>query len=203
MKRLLLPAAAILLASCQSGGPNGVLQSAANGSAANGTKTAAYAAKPGRGGVTGENPNAKTRMKNTRNALSGYCPNVVIRDGTNIYRVFPKNSEGDAPIRYQATIAKTGRDCAYEGDSLKMRVGVRGRIINGPDGATGSFPMPIRVAVVEGKRTVYSKLHKPKAAIAPGTSNALFDYVDEEVVIPAPKKTNVRVYVGFDEGPKT
>lgn len=199
MKRHLAPLAAILvLAGCQSGGPNGVL-----GSAANATKAeAAYTPKPGYKGVSGENPHAKTRMKNTRTALTGYCPNVVIRDGTNIYRVFPDNSEGDASIRYQATIAKTARECAYEGDNLRMRVGVRGRIINGPDGATGAFPMPIRVAVVEGKRTVYSKLHSPKGAIAPGTSNALFDYVDEEVVIPAPKKTNVRVYVGFDEGPK-
>lgn len=201
MKRILVPLATItLLAGCQSGGPDGVLQSAAKGAKAE----AAYGstASPGYKGVTGENPNAKTRLKNTRNALTGYCPNVRVREGTGIYRLFPKDSEGDASIRYQATIANAARECAYEGENLKMRVGIRGRIINGPGGETGSFTMPIRVAVVEGGRTVYSKLHKPKGAIAEGTSNALFDYVDEEVVIPAPKKTNVRVYVGFDEGPK-
>ena len=194
-------AATLLLAACQSGGPGGVLGSVAkNGS--DGTKAAAaYGPEGGYKGVRGENPHDKGRLRNTRTALTGYCPNVRIREGTNILRVYPRDAEGDGPIRYQATIAKTARECTYEGESLKMRVGVRGRIINGPDGATGAFPMPIRVAVVEGKRTIYSKLHTPNGAIAEGTSNAAFSYVDETVVIPAPRKANVRVYVGFDEGP--
>ena len=198
--------ATALLAGCQAGGSGGVLGSAAKEGASKGT--AAYGAdgrtQEGRRGTTGTNPHGQTRMKNTRNALSDYCPTVAIREGTGTYRIFKRGAEEDdtSAIRYQATIAKAARECAYEGESLKMRVGVRGRIINGPDGETGSFAMPIRVAVVEGKRTVYSKLHKPKGAIAPGTGNAAFSYVDEEVVIPAPRRTNVRVYVGFDEGPK-
>ena len=192
------------LGACQSGGSQGVL-----GSAAGAKKQAAFASpEAARGapvtrGVSGTNPNARTTLKNTRNALTSYCPAVRIREGTNIFRVFPKGAdETDASrIRYQATIAQTARECFYVGDQLKMRVGLRGRVINGPSGETGSFAMPIRVAVTEGKRTVYSRLHKPKAQIADGTSNAMFSYVDEEVVIDAPKKTNVKVYVGFDEGP--
>ena len=200
-RSILLAAASILLTSCQSGGSDGVLGSVET--AEKKKVAAAYApeTKAGYRGTKGENPHDKGLAKNTRTALTGYCPNVRVREGTNILRVFPKGSAGDEPIRYQATIAKTARECEYEGESLKMRVGVRGRIINGPDGETGAFAMPIRVAVVEGKRTIYSKLHKPKAKIADGASNALFSYVDEEVVIPAPRKANVRVYVGFDEGP--
>ena len=204
MKRFLPLITAALLVGCQSGGSDGVLGSVAK------LKTdkkgeAAYAPKESKGGyrgTKGENPNDPGRLRNTRTALTGYCPNVRVREGTNIYRVFPNNAEGDEAIRYQATIAKAARECEYVGDDLKIRVGVRGRIINGPRGETGAFAMPIRVAVVEGKRTVYSKLHKPKGKIAEGTSNALFSYVDEEVVIPAPKKANVRIWVGFDEGPK-
>lgn len=195
------------LAACQSGS-QGVL-----GSAGGAKKQAAFAVPdraPGEAGATsasrvsGTNPHANTKLKNTRNALSDYCPAVRIREGTNIYRVFPDgaNENDVSRIRYQATVTQTARECFYVGDQLKMRVGLRGRVINGPDGATGTFPMPIRVAVTEGKRTVYSKLHKPKAKIADGTSNALFSYVDEEVVIDAPRRTNVKVYVGFDEGPK-
>ena len=207
MKPLYLTLAALTaLTACQSGGSDGVLGSVAGqkseSKAAYGTPDAAAPAKKSYRGVVGENPNAKRAMKNTRTKLSSYCPGVRIREGTNIYRVYPKNAEGDEAIRYQATIARTARECEYDGENLKMRVGVRGRIINGPGGETGSFPMPIRVAVVEGKRTLYSKLHTPKGAIAKGTSNAAFSYVDEQVVIPAPKRTNVRVYVGFDEGPK-
>ena len=202
-KYLVIVAVAGVVAGCQSGGTQGVL-----GSAKGNKKEAAFAAPNASGGavnrrVTGVNPNAGTRLKNTRNALSDYCPAVRVREGTNVFRVFPKGADENdsARIRYQATITRTARECFYEGQDLKMRVGIRGRIINGPSGETGAFAMPIRVAVREGKRTVYSKLHKPKAEIAPGTSNALFSYVDETVVIDAPKKTNVRVYVGFDEGP--
>lgn len=197
-------ALAATLTACQSGGSTGVL-----GSAGGAKKQAAFASpEAARGGpvtrgVSGTNPNAKTTLRNTRTKLSDYCPAVRIREGTNIYRVFPGGAdESDASrIRYQATISQTARECFYVGDQLKMRVGVRGRVINGPSGETGAFAMPIRVAVTEGKRTVYSKLHKPQAKIADGTSNALFSYVDEEVVIDAPSRTNVRVYVGFDEGP--
>lgn len=196
-------ATAALVAGCQSGGKDGVLGSVANADGDKAKVAAAYApnAKGGYKGTKGENPHDKGRLRNTRTELTGYCPGVRVREGTNVLRVFPDGSAGDEPIRYQATIAKAARDCEYEGENLKIRVGVRGRIINGPDGATGSFPMPIRVAVLEGKRTVYSRLHKAKGKIAPGTSNALFSYVDQEVVIPAPRKTNVRIYVGFDEGP--
>ena len=191
-----------MLAACQSGGSQGVL-----GSAAGAKKQAAFAAPSGdapvRRGVSGTNPNARTALKNTRNALSDYCPAVRIREGTNVFRVFPKGADRNdvSRIRYQATIATTARECFYVGDQLKMRVGIRGRVINGPTGETGAFAMPIRVAVTEGKSTVYSRLHKPQAKIADGTSNALFSYVDEEVVIDAPKRTNIKVYVGFDEGP--
>ena len=202
-----LSVALAALAGCQSGGSNGVL-----GSAGGAKKEAAFAAPDGAAsrngapvtrGVTGTNPNAKTTLKNTRNALSSYCPAVRIREGTNVFRVFPEGADREdvSRIRYQATIAQTARECFYEGQQLKMRVGLRGRVINGPSGETGAFAMPIRVAVTEGKRTVYSRLHKPKAKIADGTSNALFSYVDEEVVIDAPTRTNVKVYVGFDEGP--
>ena len=201
-------ALAATLAGCQSGG-GGVLSSAkGSGGSASAEKAAFASPEAARGapvtrGVSGTNPHAKTTLKNTRTALSSYCPAVRIREGTNVYRVFPKGAdESDASrIRYQATIAATARECFYVGDKLKMRVGLRGRVINGPAGETGAFAMPIRVAVTQGKSTVYSRLHEPKAKIAPGTSNAMFSYVDEEVVIDAPRRTNVKVYVGFDEGP--
>ena len=185
------------LAACQSSTTD-VLDSAAKGE-----QPQTVTASTGYKGVTGENPNDPGRLRNTRTALTGYCPRVTVRQGTGVYRVFPNGADRNdiSQIKYQATIANTARECAYDGQDLKIRVGVRGRVINGADGATGSFPMPLRVAVVEGGRTVYSKLHKPNAAIADGTSNALFSFVDEDVVIPAPRKANVRVFVGFDEGP--
>ena len=149
------------------------------------------------------NPNAKTRLKNTRSALSEYCPAVRIRAGTETYRVFPKGvdkSDTDN-VRYQATITKVARECAYVGQNLTIKVGARGRVITGPGGESGDVTMPIRVAVTEGSDTIYSKLYRPVETIATGSTNTQFSFVDQDVVIPAPTATNIRVFIGFDEGP--
>ncbi len=149
------------------------------------------------------NPNARTKLKNTRSALSEYCPAVRIRAGTETFRVFPKGADktNTDNVRYQATITKVARECAYVGQNLTIKVGARGRVITGPDGNSGNITMPIRVAVTEGGETVYSKLYKPVETIAAGSTNTQFSFVDNDVVIPAPRNTNVRVYIGFDEGP--
>ena len=180
------------LASCQTSGENGIL-----GSAAKSTKP------PSSGSVVGVNPNAKPTLANTTNELSNYCPRIVIRAGTETFRVFPKGKDktNDDNLAYQATMTKVARECAYVGQNLQMKVGARGRIINGPSGKPGDFAMPIRVAVTVGSDTVYSKLHKPVGSIASGSANGNFSFVDDQVVIEAPSARNVRVFVGFDEGP--
>jgi len=191
--------AALVLAGCQSSGSGGVLGSVLtenDGSAKNQSKLANR-------GTQGENPNARTRLANTQNALTDYCPAVRLRAGTETYRVLPKGAEKDdaSALRYQATITKVARECAYVGQDLIIKVGARGRLITGPKGEPGQFAMPIRVAVTQGQETIYSKLHRPQGSIASGATNGNFSFVDDKVVIPAPNKTNVRVYIGFDEGP--
>lgn len=186
----------MLLSACQTAGPGGVLSNALP-TADDGDQVAAANPRPG------ENPNAQTRLKNTRNALTDYCPAVRIRAGTESYRVIPKGQDKEDPnsVRYQATITKVARECAYVGQNLEIKVGARGRVITGPQGEAGDLKMPIRVAVTEGGETIYSKLHRPTATIPQGNTNQQFSFVDEEVIIPAPRRTNVRVFIGFDEGP--
>ena len=182
-----------LLAGCQTGGNEGVLGSAVNDPNAPGDRVAR----------AGDNPNARTRLKNTRTTLTDYCPAVRLRTGTESYRVVPRNGDKDDPaqVRFQATITRVARECAYEGGDLRIKVGARGRVITGPRGATGNFNMPIRVAVTRGDDTVYSKLHRPQTGVPNGASGAVFSFVDDQVVVPAPTATNLRVYIGFDEGP--
>ncbi|MDD9910694.1 MAG: hypothetical protein OXR62_13515 [Ahrensia sp.] len=151
---------------------------------------------------TGQNPNARTKLRNTRNALSDYCPAVRIRAGTEAFRDYKGQDENnDDNVAYQATINQVARECAYVGNNLEIKVGARGRVITGPAGGPGTLTMPIRVAVTRGNETVYSKLHRPQSTVPEGSANTEFSFVDENVVIPAPTATNVRVYVGFDEGP--
>ena len=189
---------ALVLNGCQSAGSGGVLGSVLSEDEENKRKI-----ELANRGTQGQNPNAKTRLANTRNALTDYCPAVRLRSGTETFRVTPEggNKEDASQLRYQATITKVARECAYVGDNLEIKVGARGRLITGPQGQPGQFEMPIRVAVTQGEETIYSQLHRPKGSIAEGTTNGNFSFVDDKVVIPAPKSPNVRVFIGFDEGP--
>lgn len=190
--------AAMVLSGCQSSGSGGVL-----GSVLSDNEEEKKQIEIAKRGTQGENPNAATRLANTRNALTDYCPAVRLRAGTETFRVVPKSAEKDdlEQVRYQATITNVARECAYVGQDLVIKVGARGRVITGPKGQPGQFEMPIRVAVTQGENTVYSKLHRPQGSIADGRTNGTFSFVDDKVVIPAPTSTNVRVFIGFDEGP--
>lgn len=198
-------AAMLVLAGCQTAGSGGVLGSVVGGDEAAEQQTASGADEPQQSAAVtpGTNPNAGTRLKNTRNALTDYCPAVRVRTGTETYRVVPKGGDESDPaqVRFQANITGPARECQYVGEDLQMRVGVRGRVITGPRGKPGSFAMPIRVAVTVGGDTVYSKLHRPQASVPEGATYAAFQFVDDQVVLPAPSSRNVRVFVGFDPGP--
>lgn len=139
--------------------------------------------------------------------LRAFCPRTVIRDGTETYRVFAdgvKKTDPDAmaSLDYQFTITNVVRECNYTANNLNIRVGVRGRVINGPTGAFGDVTVPVRVAVVDSAQNVlYSQLNEVPVSIAPGGSNARFSFVDGNLNFPVPDKPNMLIYVGFDEGP--
>ncbi len=191
LRLLLAVSATSLLAACQSvGDGDGVL-----GSAADPAQQQAVAVQEGR------NPNANLRQINTQNALSDYCPSIVIRSGTETYRVASAGADTSnaADIRYQATITKAARECQYVGQELRIRVGARGRVITGPKGGPGTVELPIRVAVQEGDCSRHFRLERQQATIAGGSGFAAFEFVDDTIVMPAPTATNVRIFVGFDE----
>jgi len=179
--------ALLFLAGCTTSGENGVLSSAVQPADQNNP----------------ENPTQRTALANTRNELTDYCPRTVLREGTGSYRLYKKRASRETTegLRYQATILKVARDCQYEQGQLNMQIGVSGRVINGPSGESGSFKMPLRVAVRVGEELVYSKLHQLDGNIPSGTNNNSFTFVDNQVSIPAPTSRNVRIFVGFDEGP--
>ena len=190
-------AALLFLSACQTSGSDGVLSNVLPRGTDGSNQEVASVAPP-----SGQNPNAVTRFKNTRNPLSDYCPAVRIRSGTEAFRVYQgKDRDDDNKVKYQASIIKVARECTYVGQDLQIKVGARGRIITGPAGSPGSFKMPIRVAVQEGNCSRHFKLHQFTGNIAAGTSNSAFEFVDDTIVIPAPKSTNVRIFLGFDETP--
>lgn len=139
--------------------------------------------------------------------LQAYCPKLVLRGGTENFRIYAKGTDKDSPdaknnVVYQATMTDTVRECKRANEQMTIRVGAAGRLIAGPKGGPGTFNMPIRVAVTRGTEVLYSQLHQFPGAIPEGRVNNTFTFVDENVVIPIPDKKNILVFVGFDEGPK-
>lgn len=150
---------------------------------------------------------AEAKPVDNTNNLRAFCPRTVIRDGTETHRTFENGvSKDDADalssVAFQSTITEVVRECNYSQTNLNMRVGIRGRVINGPSGRTGTVNVPVRVAVTTtGNEVLYSQLHDVPVNIPEGGSNALFSYVDSQINLPVPDKSNLVIFVGFDEGP--
>ena len=195
-KKLLLSISGLVfLTACQTSGPDGILS---NVLPKKKDEQQVALAEP----VPGTNPNARSSLANVTNSLSDYCPAVRIRAGTESMRLYKNNDRtNDENVRYQATLTKVARECAYVGQNLEIKVGALGRVITGPAGGAGSLKMPIRVAVQQGGRSRHFELHQTEAVVAQGATNSRFEFVDEKITIPAPTATNVRIYLGFDETP--
>lgn len=132
-------------------------------------------------------------------ASTAVCPEVEIRDGTEFMPVFKPGKFGDpASILFQGSIQRVARDCDTEGDNLRVRVGVAGRVLSGPTGATGAASVPIRVAVVVGDRVIYSKLHQAAVNVQAPDYSALWSIVDDQVVMTIAESRDATIYAGFD-----
>lgn len=143
-----------------------------------------------------------------RFAAVSVCPEIQVRDGTQLLRIFERGKEDDlTAVRFQGSVQKFARECRTDGSTgaTSVRIGVAGRLLAGPSGATGTVTLPVRVVVVRnGDDVIYSKIFKVPATIAPGTSAATWAQVAEDVVIPADRSDGrFVIYVGFDEGKPT
>lgn len=178
----------------------GVIAIAGCNSSGSGGSSAVDGLELGQQQLIGEKPDESQNLRS-------FCPKTVIRAGTETYRTFEGGVSRDDPdalnsLRFQATVTDVVRECNYSGNQLNIRVGVKGRVINGPTGATGSINTPIRVAVAStANEVLYSQLHQVPVTVPVGGSNARFSFVDGNIFIPAPERENLIVYVGFDEGP--
>ncbi|MBH0237143.1 hypothetical protein [Methylobrevis albus] len=132
------------------------------------------------------------------------CPTVAVRDGTQVFTIYERGRDQDPKgIRFQANIGQMARECTDVGDSTIVKVGVAGRLINGPTGATGNVDLPLRVVLLRnGAEVVYSQLFRVPASLAAGQGNVLWTHVADGIQIPADKRSGtLQIYVGFDEGP--
>jgi hypothetical protein len=136
--------------------------------------------------------------------LRAYCPKAVLRAGTEAYDIYPPKMKKDDPdrekkLRFRITVTDLVRECNSAGQFLRIKVGIAGRAVSGPARETGTFTVPIRIAITQGDSVLYSQLHDVPVEIPPGRPNNTFSYVDDAIAIPKPDKENVIIYVGVDE----
>lgn len=143
----------------------------------------------------GNTPNIVLRTK----ARANYCPKLEILSGTGVLTAYTADGNDTAQdITHQATITKSGRECARNEGVLTMRVGAAGRAIKGPKSASNDVSLPIRIAVIKGgSEVLFSQLYKQSLVFSSRTAQG-FSFVEENVSIPIPEEENIQVIVGFD-----
>ena len=134
------------------------------------------------------------------------CPGVDIRTGASTMNVAAKTADATAgDLRYQLSFGQTARECAVQGGTLSIKVGVQGRVILGPMGGPGQVDIPLRYAVVrEGPqpKTVVTKFKRISVTVPPAQTHVQFVDIEEGLTFPLPSRSEVDayvVYVGFDE----
>lgn len=132
-------------------------------------------------------------------AATPVCPTAEVRDGTEAMPIHEGGKSDDpAAVRFQASVQRVARDCEEAGDGVRVRVGVAGRVLSGPKGATGQVTVPIRVAVVVGEKVVYSKLSTQTVTVQAPDYSALFSIVDESIVLSVADSQQANILVGLD-----
>jgi hypothetical protein len=137
--------------------------------------------------------------------LEDNCPSVDIKTGGGTLAVAAKQQDAGAnDLRYQLTFMELARQCFADGGTVRMRVGVQGRAIVGPAGASGQVNAPIRYAVVhEGvhPKTIVTKFRRVPVTLDP-VSGSTFTDIEEDLSFPMPPPSDLPkyvVYIGFDE----
>lgn len=170
----------MVLSGCNAGNPGGVLGSAADKPAA------APAADP---------------AANVAAAVQGFCPPITLRDGTAYHRVYAKGAKDDATkIVYQASLADTTRSCTRSETGMTITAMVQGRLVAGPEGKAGQVTLPIRVAVTDGDKVIYSELTQFPVTLTDVAQASQFVFT-KDVPVPPDVGGLTKVHVGFDEGP--
>lgn len=134
------------------------------------------------------------------NTVTLVCPTIDVPDGAAALRVGGQDSNS---VRYQYSLGETARECALNGNQISIRVGVEGRVLVGPAGGSGSFSVPVRIAIqrVGDLKIASSKVYKVAASIAPGESQGSFQLVTDPIVVPyihEDATDDYTIVVGFD-----
>ncbi len=146
-------------------------------------------------------PQAATEVVKSSD-LEGFCPQVVLREGTAVTTLYEKGGDGDANrVVYQGSISDVTRACTRGPDGVSITVGVAGKVVPGPKASGDPKSLPIRVAIVQGESVLYSELHQFQVTVVAGQPATQFVFSDPKPVVPLAGIKATQIFVGFDEGP--
>ncbi len=135
-----------------------------------------------------------------------FCPEALILEGTEVSRAYAGTPPSSANLRYQFAVTETARECKLEGDELALKIGVAGKVLLGPAGNSGSFTVPVRMAILRKKdnQPELSKLYHATVTLGQSETQAEFSIVSESLHVPFIQDHSEQDYtikVGIDEGP--
>jgi hypothetical protein len=109
------------------------------------------------------------------------CPYTEVLEGTVAYRAGGDSARG---VNYQSSLTNIARECSDDGRTMRIKVGVEGRLILGEGGRPGGYTAPVRIAVRKGQQVVYSKLHTIPVSVPANDTHGRFQVIDEGIVLP-------------------
>jgi hypothetical protein len=128
------------------------------------------------------------------------CPALDILEGAAGYR---GRGSGDAAsaVSYQASIVRSARECVTQGNQMRIRVGIEGRLLLGPNGKAGTFSVPVRVVVKRRKDIVMQRVAQVSVSVPASDTQADFSYVEESILVPITQfdpGDEYDIFVGLD-----
>jgi hypothetical protein len=146
-------------------------------------------------------PELTTSEKALASDLTGFCPQVLLREGTATTTKYEKGADGDATrVIYQGSISQVTRSCARTNGTVKMTIGVSGKVVAGAKASGNPVTLPIRVVIVSGDKVLYSQLHQSTVSVVAGQPATQFILSDPNPVISEAEINSVQIFVGLDEG---
>ncbi|HEY8564167.1 MAG TPA: hypothetical protein VIL65_01610 [Beijerinckiaceae bacterium] len=125
------------------------------------------------------------------------CPQVDIADGGAALRA---GTSADS-VRNQITISNVARECIGQPDgSVRLRVGVEGRVLLGPGGAAGRYTAPVRITVKRNDRVFASRALSVPVTVPAGETQATFAIVESDLAVP-PGIDGYEIEVGLGSAP--
>jgi hypothetical protein len=135
--------------------------------------------------------------------LRAYCPRVTLIDDGTILNAYEKKAEDDpTKLMYRASLSTVTRKCTYAPGTISMTVAAAGRIVPGPAVVDGVVKLPIRVEARQGEEVVYSNVASYEVTVSGAGGATQFIYSDPNVTVPAPEVANVKITIGYDQGPE-